>query len=103
PLLPLPNDLARDPKTGLLAIPDAPGASEAQKEFNAYLRTLDGFPASTPVIATFSDALAPDSVTPSNQARSGAVAVLDLTAMQPLSPADFDLALGDDKRSLLVT
>src|SRR5262245_61792319 len=57
PIVPLPNDLAKDPKTGLLAIPDAKGASAAQKEFNDYLRTLDGFPSSTPVTSTFDAAV----------------------------------------------
>src|SRR5207237_3480750 len=102
PVIPLPNDLVRDPATGLLAIPDLPGASDAQKEFNAYLRTLDGFPPSTPVTASFSDALNPESVTPSNLIRSGAVAVFDLTAAHPLSPADFDLVLSDDRKTLTV-
>ena len=67
PVVPLPNDLARDPATRLLAIPDVPGASPAQLEFNAYLRTLDGFPQASPVSASFSDAIDAASLKPSNQ------------------------------------
>lgn len=48
PKIPLPNDLVRDPSTGLLNIPDASGISEAEKEFNTYLRTLDGWLPTTP-------------------------------------------------------
>ncbi len=47
PQIPTPNDAAKDPVSGLLNVPSAPTASEAEKAFNAYLSTLDGFPASS--------------------------------------------------------
>jgi hypothetical protein len=47
PQLPTPTDLAKDPTTGLLNIPTAPTASAAEKAFNAYLSSLDGYPTST--------------------------------------------------------
>jgi len=47
PKLPTPTDLAKDPATGLLSIPTLPTASEAEKAFNAYLSSLDGYPTST--------------------------------------------------------
>lgn len=73
-VVPLPNDLARDPVTGLLTgVPDAPTASPAQAEFNAWLRTLDGFPTSAAATVTFDRALDPASVKPE------AVRVLDVT------------------------
>lgn len=73
PVVPLPNDLAVDPATGLLQVPDGPTATPAQRDFNAWLNTLDGFPASSQPSLTFSAALDPLSVT------SGAVRVLDIT------------------------
>jgi dienelactone hydrolase len=47
PAVPTPTDLIRDPKTGLLGIPDNPTASPAEQEFNDYLRTLTGYPTAT--------------------------------------------------------
>ncbi|MHB8873278.1 MAG: outer membrane protein transport protein, partial [Myxococcaceae bacterium] len=73
PVVPAPNDLALDPDTGLLAVPDGPGQSEADRLLNRYLRTLDGFPAEASASTTFSAALDPASVTVK------AVRVLDLT------------------------
>jgi len=49
--VPTPTDLIRDPTTGLLAVPSAPTASDAEKEFNAYLSTLNGYPTSTSATA----------------------------------------------------
>lgn len=53
--VPLPNDLAINPATGLVAAPIDPNASAAQQEFTRdYLNTLNGFPTSavaTTVIA----------------------------------------------------
>lgn len=46
PRLPTPTDLIRDAQTGLLQIPPTDGASPAQQDFDAYLRTLNGYPAS---------------------------------------------------------
>jgi pimeloyl-ACP methyl ester carboxylesterase len=73
PVVPTPNDLATDPKTGLLNITPAPDASEADQTLIAYLNTLDGFPGSSTAAATFSSGLSPDSVMAST------VRVLDLT------------------------
>ena len=45
PVVPTPNDLAKDPSTGLIVVPPTPGESAAQREFEVgYLETLDGFP-----------------------------------------------------------
>jgi dienelactone hydrolase len=97
PVLPLPNNLAINPATGLLAIPDAPNATPAQLEFNAYLRTLDGFPQATPVTATFSDAIDPASATPSNDHVDGAVALFD--GMQVLGPTTYTLCPSVDAKT----
>src|SRR4051812_13311082 len=40
PVVPLPNDLATDPATGLLHITPNPDATEADKAFIFYLNTL---------------------------------------------------------------
>ena len=102
PVVPLPTDLAKDAKTGLLNIPDAPGASPAQLEFNQYLRTLDGFPQSTPVTAAFSDAIDPATLTQTPSDAGGSVAFIDLTAMQPLTKSDYDVKLADDKKTIQI-
>lgn len=73
PIVPKPNDLAIDAATGFVNPPDAPDASEADKQFNRYLRTLDGFPTQAVATHDFSGALDPASVTP------GALRVLDVT------------------------
>jgi dienelactone hydrolase len=62
PVVPSPNDLARNPATGKLAVPLPPNASDAEKELNAFLNNLDGFPTSTTVSTTFTAALDPASV-----------------------------------------
>lgn len=67
PRIPLPSDLIKDPKSGLLAVPTASSASAAEKEFNAYLSTLDGFTTSANTATVeFTDALVPSSVTTSS-------------------------------------
>lgn len=62
PVVPTPNDLAQDPATGRLNVTAAPGASDADVEFAAYLSQLNGFPASSTAKATFTDKLNPASV-----------------------------------------
>lgn len=73
PVLPLPNDLALDAATGQLAVPDGERDSAAQKEFNAYLRSLDGFPTTATPTLSFSGPL--DAATVS----ATSVKVLDMT------------------------
>lgn len=81
PVVPRPNDLAIDPATGLLQLPDAVGASLAQQDFNAWLRTLDGFPTAAPATITFSGKLDPASVKPLNLG-SAAGAMLAIQAQK---------------------
>lgn len=57
PQVPTPTDLIRDPKTGLLAIPDGAGISEAEKEWNTYLRSLNGYPTGSTGSLSFAAAL----------------------------------------------
>ncbi len=77
PQVPLPNDLALDPTTGLVNAPVDPTAPAAQQEFTRdYLNTLDGFPVSASASATVLNGdLDPATVTPST------VRVVDLTAL----------------------
>ncbi len=42
--LPTPTDLVRDAQTGKLALPVDPNAPAADREFTAYLNSLDGYP-----------------------------------------------------------
>ena len=75
PRVPTPTDLFWDPLTGLLNLPATPSAaSAAQKEFDAYRRTLDGFPLTSTAEARFSGKLLTSSVT-----MDRSVVVLDVT------------------------
>src|SRR4051812_48937109 len=73
PVVPLPNDLATDPATGLLHVDPNPDATDADKAFIGYLNTLNGFPANSTATAAFTAPIDPASVTPES------VRVLDLT------------------------
>lgn len=57
PILPSPNDLARDAQSGRLALPIDPSMSSAQQEFNAYLNRLDGYPLSATMRIPLSGAI----------------------------------------------
>src|SRR5687768_12780487 len=48
-VIPLPNDLLRSADGTRLNVPIDPASSKAQQEFNAYLNTLSGFPATSPI------------------------------------------------------
>jgi hypothetical protein len=79
PIVPTPNDLAKNPATGKIVVPIAPTDSPAQREFDTdYLGSLGGFPFETPATATFSGDLDPKSVT------STSVIGLDLTTNAPV-------------------
>jgi pimeloyl-ACP methyl ester carboxylesterase len=80
PHVPTPTDLARD-ASGHIKVPLAPDASQAERDFAAYLESLDGFPPATPGTATFTAGIDPASINTSN------VVVLDLTAGTPVSGA----------------
>ncbi len=54
---PFPTDMLLNRKTGLLDLPKDPSASKAEQAFNAYLRTLNGFPMGFPGIIEFTRAL----------------------------------------------
>jgi len=63
PVVPTPNDLARDPTTGLVVVPETPNESAAQREFEtSYLQTLAGFPFESTANALTSADLDPTSV-----------------------------------------
>jgi hypothetical protein len=63
PVVPTPNDLARDPITGLVVVPQTPNESAAQREFEtSYLQTLAGFPFESTASALTSGDLDPSSV-----------------------------------------
>jgi pimeloyl-ACP methyl ester carboxylesterase len=87
PVVPTPNDLAINPKTGLVEAPVDPSAPLAQQEFTRdYLNTLDGFPV-TAVASTRVDGLDPSTLGPKG------VLLLDLKpgAGQPVAPElDYD-------------
>jgi pimeloyl-ACP methyl ester carboxylesterase len=94
PVVPTPNDLATNPKTGLLAITAPPGASAADKEFYKYLDGLNGYPTSATAEAMFDGPLDPASVM-----SAGAVHVYDVTAgytKVTTTPVYSDTTIGAD-------
>jgi hypothetical protein len=78
--LPSPNDLAFVGGDGVhLNVPDEPGQSPAQLAFNAYLRTLTGFPPSSTAITSFSAPLDPTSLSIETTTAPGSIIVVDTT------------------------
>src|SRR5262245_24966674 len=97
PLIPLPNDLAKTGGDGThLNVPDLPGDSPAQQDFNHYLNTLDGFPSSTPGSFSFSAPIDPATLTAGSPTVNGSVLIFDGSAMLPLGPSDYALAPSAD-------
>ncbi len=72
-VVPAPNDLATNPATGLLAVPIPANATGADREFYAYLNTLNGFPTTAGASTTFDGELNAATVTAST------VQVFDVT------------------------
>jgi hypothetical protein len=95
PVVPTPNDLAINPRTGLVEAPVDPSAPAAQQEFTRdYLNTLDGFP-TTAVASTRVDGLDPSTLGPQS------VLFIDLkpeAGLQPVAPE-----LGYDAQRGLLT
>ncbi len=78
-VVPTPNDLAIDARTGLVNAPIDPNASAAQQEFTRdYLNSLNGFPTSASATAKIVD-LDPSSVS------ADSVRVLDLLQGTPIA------------------
>ncbi len=75
PIVPTPNDLATDPKTGLLAVTPPANATGADLAFYEWLNTLDGFPAAATATASLTREVDPASVNASS------VRVIDLDAV----------------------
>ncbi len=74
-VVPLPNDLARDPTTGKIVVPASATDTAAQKEFNQqYLGELTGFPSESTAQVSFDGDLDPATVNPQT------VLGIDLTA-----------------------
>jgi hypothetical protein len=82
-IVPLPNDLAKDPTTGKIVVPPSPTDTAAQTEFNRdYLGQLDGFPFESSASVSFTGDLKVESVS------AKTVLVLDVT--NPAAPAPVD-------------
>jgi hypothetical protein len=86
--VPTPTNLVVNPVTGhidfSLAPPPAQPVSDAEREFNLYLESLDGFPTVTPAQAPASADLDPATLTPGTNvvvvaAKAGGVKVSDLS------------------------
>jgi hypothetical protein len=84
PVVPTPNDLAFIGGDGVhLNVPDEPGQSPAQLAFNAYLRSLTGYPPSSTANASFSAAIDPATAMAAT-ATGGSIFVIDTTAGMPV-------------------
>jgi hypothetical protein len=82
PVVPIPNDLAKDAKTGKIVVPASPTDSPAQAEFNkSYLGTLDGFPFESTAQVGVSGPLKPETVNAQN------VLAIDTTTGAPVAIA----------------
>ena len=80
PVVPTPNDLAFLGGDGVhLNVADQPTDSAAQRAFNAYLRTLTGFPAASTASANFSTAIDPTSATVQTATAPGSLVIVDAT------------------------
>src|SRR5207237_5718939 len=86
-----------------LNVPDGSNDSPAQKDFNHYLNTLDGFPSSTPGSFAFSGAVDPATVTAGSPSVNGSVLIFDGTAMLPLGPSDYTLTPSSDGTRVGIT
>src|SRR5437762_625231 len=95
-VVPLPNDLALMGGNGFLNVPDQPGDSAAQKAFNAYLRSLTGFPSSSGVSASFSGAVDPASVKTQTATTPGSLIVIDTSTATPVSGDDVVTTVSTD-------
>src|SRR4051812_10929322 len=81
PVVPTPNDLAFIGGDGVhLNVRDQPTDSAAQRAFNAYLRTLTGFPAPPPATTHFSSPIDAATATVQTSMMPGSVVVVDTTA-----------------------
>jgi dienelactone hydrolase len=99
PVVPTPTDLAFLGGDGKhLNVPDLPADSPAQRRFNAFLNTLDGFPAASIASTRFSAQLNAATVTSSN---GGSVLVFDLTTGMPLDA--FTATLEPDGVTIRIT
>jgi hypothetical protein len=82
-VVPLPNDLAINPATGLVAAPIDPSAPAAQQEFTRdYLNTLNGFPTSAVATTKITD-LDETTINPENKPKT--VLFIDLLAGTPIA------------------
>jgi hypothetical protein len=80
PVVPTPNNLAFIGGDGVhLNVPDQPTDSAAQRAFNAYLRTLTGFPAASTATSSFSTPLDPTSATVQTAMAPGSIVIVDTT------------------------
>jgi dienelactone hydrolase len=78
--IPTPTDLVKDPATGLLTgVPDRDGEGPAQLAFNAYLRTLDGYPTTATAEVRFTGKLKQETV------NKDTIIVFDVTAKKRIT------------------
>src|SRR3954468_18556092 len=98
PVVPTPNNLAFRGGDGThLNIVDLPTDSPAQVEFNAYLRTLSGFPSTSTAVTAFAAPIDPASVTV-----GGSVLVVDATTGTLLDPSAVQASVTPDGTRIVI-
>jgi hypothetical protein len=103
PVVPTPNDLAFVGGDGKhLNIVDLATDSPAQRDFNAYLRTLDGFPTSSTAAMAFSGPVDPTTVQPASASSPGSVIVVDTTTGTALDSTNVQVTASSDGTSVTV-
>ncbi len=96
PVVPTPNDLAKDPKTGRLVVSSTDATPAAQREFNDdYLTGLDGFPFESTAEVLLTGRLDPSTVNPNT------VLVLDVTG-NPVPVTTVNPRYDDAKPAIVV-
>ena len=84
-------------------MPDQPGDSEAQKAFNAYLRTLTGFPASSAATASFSGPVDPTSVRTETPTTPGSLVIVDTSTGTVVSGDEVITSVNADGTGLAIS
>jgi dienelactone hydrolase len=91
-MLPTPTDLVRDPSTGRLNLPITEQMPGAEREFRAWLNTLDGYPVTSTITIPVSGPVDVASL-------GGTVKLVDLDTGAPL---DVDATYSAEKGAILV-
>ncbi len=103
PAIPLPNDLALSADGTHLQVPSSSTDSPAQKDFDAYLSSLDGFPSDSTVSFSFSSAIDPTTLKVPAGGADGSFVLIDTTGFKTYQATDLALTVSSDGLSATAT